>query len=147
MRPMSDVTFSPTGPPETVLPAPDPDVVDRLVAALDGPRPREAVAGVVADHPTLLAGWAALGRLAEAAAHDVRGRVEAYAYFRIGYHRGLDALRANGWRGSGYVRRSESTNRGFLDCLEGLGRMAEALGETAEAQRCAEFLSQLDPSA
>jgi hypothetical protein len=72
--------------------------------------------------------------------------VEAYAYYRIGYHRGLDALRANGWRGSGYVRRSAPSNRGFLDCLAGLGRMADAIGETDEAERCTQFLAQLDPA-
>ena len=47
--------------------------------------------------------------------------IERYAYYRVGYHRGLDALRANGWRGSGYVRWSEPTNRGFLRALAGLG--------------------------
>ena len=37
-------------------------------------------------------------------------------------------------------------NRGFLRSLEALRRTAEAIGETAEAQRCALFLMcQLDP--
>lgn len=34
--------------------------------------------------------------------------IEAYMAFRVGYHRGLDQLRANGWRGSGFVRCSTS---------------------------------------
>jgi Protein of unknown function (DUF3151) len=55
-------------------------------------------------------------------------------------------LRANGWRGSGYVRWSEPTNHGFLRSLRGLGEMAEAIGETDEAERCHLFLLQLDPS-
>ena len=29
--------------------------------------------------------------------------VEGYAYARVGYHRGLDALRAHGWKGHGPV--------------------------------------------
>jgi hypothetical protein len=74
------------------------------------------------------------------------GRLEAYAYYRIGYHRGLDALRQNGWRGSGYVRWTHPSNRGFLASLDGLRRMAAAIGEDSESERCAEFLMMLDPS-
>jgi hypothetical protein len=129
-----------------VLPEVDQELTAALEAATSAPRPREALAAVVASDPTHLAAWAALGAAAEAAAHDDRGLVEAYAYYRIGYHRGLDALRANGWRGSGYVRRSVPSNRGFLDCLAGLGRMADAIGETGEAERCTQFLAQLDPA-
>lgn len=65
--------------------------------------------------------------------------------FRVGYHRGLDMLRANGWRGSGYVRYVHESNRGFLDCLAGLARQAAVIGEDAEALRCRQFLAQLDP--
>lgn len=72
--------------------------------------------------------------------------LERYAYFRVGYHRGLDALRQNGWRGSGFVRWSEASNRGFLRCLLGLARMANEIGEVDEAERCTIFLAQLDPS-
>ena len=94
---------------------------------------------VVADHPRFLDAWAALGD----AATDP---VERYAAYRVGYHRGLDALRANGWRGSGYVRWAEPTNVGFLRCVRGLQAMAAAIGETDEAERCAQFLQQLDPA-
>ena len=66
--------------------------------------------------------WAALAGLG-------RDDIERYAAFRVGYHRGLDALRANGWRGSGYVRWADETNRGFLRCLRGLQQMAAAIGE------------------
>ncbi len=123
------------GLPETVLPPGRGDADVMLQSAgLD----RDAVAAVVADEPRLLAGWATLGDLAGDA-------VEAYAYYRVGYHRGLDALRANGWRGSGYVRWRHPTNRGFLRCVDGLRRMAEEIGETDEAERCDAFLHQLDP--
>jgi hypothetical protein len=97
------------------------------------------VAAFVAAHPRLCDGWAALGDLG-------RDTIERYAAYRVGYHRGLDALRANGWRGSGYVRWSAPGNVGFLRCLAGLGVMAAAIGETDEAERCTQFLQQLDPS-
>ena len=71
--------------------------------------------------------------------------MEAYAYCRVGYHRGLDALRAAGWRGSGYVRWAAPSNHGFLWSLWGLGQSAAAIGEVDEADRCAGFLAQLDP--
>lgn len=129
-----------TGPPETVLPPGPPDALEAVAAAesLQGDARRQALARVVAAHPTFLEGW---GRLAEAARDDV----EAYAYARVGYHRGLDALRAAGWRGSGYVRWRHETNRGFLRSLDALRAAAAAIGETAEAERCDIFLRQLDP--
>ncbi len=71
--------------------------------------------------------------------------IERYAAYRIGYHRGLDALRANGWRGSGYVRWADENNHGFLGCLAGLGEMAAVIGERDEAERISVFLGQLDP--
>lgn len=72
--------------------------------------------------------------------------IDRYASFRVGYHRGLDALRANGWRGSGFVRWSHPGNLGFLRCLLGLQVSAAALGEIDEEDRCRLFLLQLDPS-
>jgi Protein of unknown function (DUF3151) len=135
------ITMSPGGLPSTVLPAADPLAKARLAEAVgsDPAVRRDAVAAVVADHPRFLAAWAALGD----AAGDT---IERYAAYRVGYHRGLDALRGNGWRGSGYVRWSEPTNAGFLRCLRGLQEMAAAIGETDEAERCAQFLQQLDPA-
>jgi hypothetical protein len=130
---MSEVRFS-GGLPETVL----PDAPAEATAALDVASTREEVAAVVARYPRFMAGWARLGELAG-------DDVEAYAYFRVGYHRGLDALRAAGWRGSGYVRWAHESNRGFLRALEGLRAKAAAIGETDEEDRCATFLLQLDP--
>jgi hypothetical protein len=72
--------------------------------------------------------------------------LESYAAYRVGYHRGLDLLRANGWRGSGFVRWQHASNRGFLLCLLGLQLSAEKIGENDEAERCRLFLLQLDPS-
>lgn len=139
---MSDhpVNLTPSGPPETVLP-PEPDEATRaLAAALELPAEhrRAAVAEVVAAHPRFLDGWARLGELAD-------DPIESYAYYRIGYHRGLDKLRASGWRGSGFVRWQHETNRGFLRALRGLGEAAARIGEEDEVERIAEFLAQLDP--
>ena len=123
------------GLPETILPAPEAETAGALAAAAND---RGKVAAVVASEPRFLAGWATLGDLA-------RDPIEAYAYYRVGYHRGLDTLRANGWRGSGYVRWRHETNRGFLRALDGLRRMAAEIGEADEADRCEQFLHQLDP--
>ena len=129
------------GLPETVLDPEPAEAVAALEAALARPlgERREAVAAVVARWPRFLDAWARLGDLA-------RDRVEAYACYRVGYHRGLDRLRANGWRGSGYVRWADEPNRGFLRSLRGLAGAAAALGETDEGERCTHFLAQCDPS-
>jgi Protein of unknown function (DUF3151) len=134
------VNLTPQGPPETVLPAEPADVLDALARArsVAPSQQRDAVADVVARWPRFLDGWARLGELA-------RDDVEAYACFRVGYHRGLDRLRQAGWRGSGDVRWTHETNRGFLRSLDGLRRTAAAIGERDEEQRCDEFLRQLDP--
>lgn len=137
---MSDIRLSSSGPPETVL---DPEPAEAL-AALDAAlgagadRRRAEVATVVARWPRFLDAWARLGE-------SGRDEVEAYAAFRVGYHRGLDRLRQNGWRGSGFVRWAHPTNRGFLRALAGLAAAAERIGEHDEAERCQVFLRQLDP--
>lgn len=100
-------------------------------------------ASVAAEQPTCLAAWAALGERALEAGEPVA----AYAYFRVGYHRGLDRIRQAGWRGSGSVPWSHEGNRGFLRSLRGLGRAAAAIGESSEAERCAEFFHTLAPDA
>ena len=119
---------------------PEP-VRHELAAALDrtGDDRRRGLAEVVAASPRSLEGWARLGD----AGRDV---MERYAAYRVGYHRGLDTLRANGWRGSGYVRWEHPGNRGFLRALAGLQRTAAEIGEGDEAERCAQFLRQLDPA-
>ena len=96
------------------------------------------IGAVCARWPTFLAAWASLGDAVDEPAL-------AYAAYRTGYHRGLDRLRANGWRGSGFVRWRHETNRGFLRALSGLQRTAAAIGETEEDRRCDLFLRQLDP--
>jgi hypothetical protein len=130
-----------TGIPETVLPPPPEawaaELADAVASPPDGRKAE--VAAVAGRHPRMLAAWAALAELAN-------DPVESYAYARVGYHRGLDALRAAGWRGSGYVRWREATNRGFLRALELLAAAAAEIGEVDEEERCELFLRQLDPS-
>src|SRR4051794_13588431 len=140
---MSDarpVNLSPSGPAETVLDLEPADARLALADALSRPddERRAAVAKVVAQWPRFLDGWARLGDLA-------RDDVEAYAAYRVGYHRGLDRLRANGWRGSGYVRWAHEENRGFLRALRGLRDAATRIGEHDEVERITHFLAQLDP--
>ncbi len=121
-----------------MLPDAEPALRHALSQAMSASDPRAAVAAVVASAPRWSEGWAVLG--------DLGGdTIERYAAYRVGYHRGLDSLRANGWRGSGYVRWTASGNQGFLRCLLGLQIMASEIGELDEAERCAQFLVQLDP--
>jgi hypothetical protein len=135
------VPLSTQGPPDTVLDAEPAEARAALQDALsrEPATRRDAVAAVCARWPRYLDAWARLGDTA-------RDDVEAYACYRVGYHRGLDRLRANGWRGSGYVRWVHEENRGFLRALRGLGQAAGRIGETDEAERCAHFLAQCDPS-
>ncbi|HET8601049.1 MAG TPA: DUF3151 domain-containing protein [Segeticoccus sp.] len=115
------------GIPATELP-PDP-AADRLAQGVD---PTD----VARMYPASSLAWAVL---AEDALDDGRV-VDAYAYARTGYHRGLDALRRNGWRGQGPVPWSHEPNRGFLRALGALARAASAIGETDEQRRCTMFL-------
>lgn len=136
---MSNVNLS-QGLPETVLP-PVPEPIEgqlRNAMSLNGESRRAALGDVVRASPTYLEAWAELGDIG-------RDDIERYAAYRVGYHRGLDQLRQNGWRGSGFVRWSHPTNRGFLRALDGLRETADAIGEADEAQRCEMFLFQLDP--
>lgn len=126
-----------------MLDAPPANAADALATALAQPadQRRAALSAVAAAHPRFLDVWAQLASLAE----EEGQTIESYAYARVGYHRGLDTLRAAGWRGSGYVRWVHPTNRGFLGSLDALRRAAAAIGETEEATRCELFLAQCDP--
>ena len=101
---------------------------------------RERLSAIASQHPASLSAWAALGELA--LADDV---IAAYAFFRTGYHRGLDRARASGWNGTQQLRWQDESNRPFLRCLNGLRQAAEAIGETAEVTRIDHFLRDLDP--
>jgi hypothetical protein len=122
-------------PPATLLPS-QPDA-EALIAS--GTAPAE----VAAKYPSFTLAWAMLAENALAAGNPV----EAYAYARTGYHRSLDALRRNGWKGYGPVPWSHEPNRGFLRCLAALARAAGDIEETDEEQRCWEFLADSSPEA
>ena len=98
---------------------------------------------VAAAHPAASVAWAAL---AEEALADDRA-ITAYAYARTGYHRGLDQLRRNGWKGFGPVPYAHEPNRGFLRCVAALARAADTIGETPEYGRCLDLLDDCDPAA
>ena len=123
------------GPPPTLLP--DDPAAAELAAG-------SAPADVVRAHPESPFAWAALAEEAERAGAD---DVTTYAYARVGYHRSLDLLRRNGWKGHGPVPWSHEPNRGFLRALAALARAAGRIGETEEAQRCADFLRDSSPEA
>jgi Protein of unknown function (DUF3151) len=123
------------GPPPTFLPE-----HTAAQAALDaGTDPTE----VAAAYPDFSAAWAAL---AERSLADGQA-VAAYAYARTGYHRGLDQLRRAGWKGFGPVPFSHVPNQGFLRALAALATAARAIGESAEYERCTQFLADSDPEA
>jgi hypothetical protein len=122
------------GPEPTLLPA-DPVVADALAAGTDP-------IAVAAAHPSSSVAWATLAEQALAAGEPV----PAYAYARTGYHRGLDQLRRNGWKGFGPVPWSHEPNRGFLRAVGALSRAAGAIGELDEQQRCRELIAESDPN-
>jgi hypothetical protein len=123
------------GPKPTLLPG-DPEAEAAL-------RADQNPAEVAAAHPSASVAWAAL---AEDALADDKA-ITAYAYARTGYHRGLDQLRRNGWKGFGPVPYSHEPNRGFLRCVAALARAADAIGETDEQARCLDLLDDCDPGA
>ena len=124
------------GPPPTYLPE-DPAAAD-LVAGT-------APADVVRAHPESPLAWATLAE--QALADDDVDAVTAYAYARVGYHRSLDLLRRNGWKGHGPVPWEHEPNRGFLRALAALASAADRICEAPEAARCAEFLRDSSPTA
>ena len=123
------------GPPPTLLPE------DTAAADLAAGTP---TTDVVRAHPESPLAWARLaGEERETGADDVT----VYAYARVGYHRSLDLLRRNGWKGHGPVPWGHEPNRGFLSALALLAQAADRIGEAAEARRCADFLRDSSPEA
>jgi hypothetical protein len=123
-----------SGPPETLLPV-DPAAAELAAGA--------AAVDLAAKYPTSSLAWSVLAEGALAEGHTI----EAYAYARTGYHRGLDSLRRNGWKGHGPVPWEHEPNRGFLRCLAVLGKAAAIIDEKDEAERCATFLRDSSPTA
>ncbi len=121
------------GPPPVTLP------VDPAAALLEA---GEQAGDVVRRYPTSSLAWAVLAETALDAGDDVAG----YAYARVGYHRGLDLLRRNGWRGAGPIPWAHEPNRGFLRSLAALGQAAALFEEADEVARVRAFLLDADPT-
>ncbi|WFR84455.1 DUF3151 domain-containing protein [Arthrobacter sp. Y-9] len=123
------------GPEPTKLPA-ETEVYQHLAL---GAHPQD----LVAKYPASSLLWA----LAAEQAWTEGRTVESYAFARVGYHRGLDALRRNGWRGAGPIPWEHEPNQGFLRALYALGRASAAIGEPDEPERISTFLNDSDPTA
>lgn len=122
------------GPAPTFLPEdPAAGELHRGVSAED----------VVRSHPASSLVWATLAEAALVEGDDLKG----YAFARVGYHRGLDALRRSGWKGHGPIPGSHEPNQGFLRCLAALAEASDRIDDFGEAERCRQFLADADPSA
>lgn len=102
----------------------------------------------VLAHPDSPAVWAAR------AEHELAGHttgagggnlIVAYAYARTAYHRSLDRLRANGWKGWGPIPSSHEANQPVLKAIAMLALSSQAIGDHAEYDRCRQMLSDADP--
>lgn len=134
-------------PSETQIPLPDSNLLINLKFALENNNIEE-LSQITSENPREIFCWAALA-IATINSSELKSnsdKITAYSFARIGYHRGLDTLRASGWRGSGYVKSSHIGNRGFLTCLALLAYLAGLINEDDEKSRCNEFLTMLDPS-
>ena len=119
------------GPRPTLLPAIGPSLPDDA--------DHEAVVAAAITAPAASLAWARLAEEALAVGTS-EADVQAYAFARTGYHRGLDALRRSGWKGAGPIPYEHEPNRGFLRALWSLARAAQRIGDTEEFDRCAQFL-------
>lgn len=97
------------------------------------------------SHPDSPLVWAVRAEAALKEASADEEKIQAYALARTGYHRSLDRLRANGWKGWGPVPYAHEPNRGVLRAIASLARAAQLIGEDAEYDRCRQMLSDADP--
>lgn len=145
---------------DNLLAGPAPvELPDDLAVARTRIEAGEDPVSVAADHPASSLAWAVLAERALATGNTSGntsgntgdgapdGAVEAYAYARTGYHRGLDALRRAGWRGQGPIPAAHVPNQGFLRALLALSDAAGRIGETEEHERCRQFLVDSGTSA
>ena len=133
--------------PSVLLPPEPDDAVQALNEALrlaeaGTDERRAALAAVARSWPAFVGGWAHLAESAREQGQDI----EAYAFARTGYHRALDRLRGNGWRGMGLVLWAHEPNRSALLAFHELLRAAKSIGETPEAERMRKLLLDSDPS-
>jgi hypothetical protein len=127
-----DLLAAEPGPPPTLLPI-DPAVTELADSG------RERFLEIVSAYPASSLCWALLAE-GSLRMDTPEGNIGAYAYARTGYHRGLDALRRAGWKGSGPIPWEHVPNRGFLRSLYALALAAERIGDTVEYERCTQLL-------
>lgn len=120
-----------------------PEELASAVAVESSTPSRESLEAAVSANLKDSGAWAALAEVLLAEGQPV----QAYACARTGYHRGLDALRGNGWRGTGPVPWDHVPNRGVLRAIGALVQTARALGEDDEVVRCLNLLHDCDPAA
>ena len=120
-----------------------PKELASAVAVESSAQSRESLEAAVSANLKDSGAWAALAEVLLAEGQPV----QAYACARTGYHRGLDALRGNGWRGTGPVPWDHVPNRGVLRAIGALVQTARALGEDDEVVRCLNLLHDCDPAA
>jgi hypothetical protein len=121
------------GPEPTLLPA-DLAVNQEIAAGTNAYQ-------IATKFPAAPLAWALAANLA----WQEKEVLKSYAFARVGYHRSLDLLRKNGWKGHGLVPWSHEPNRGFLMCLNALGRAAKSIGETDEVERIYQFIQDSSP--
>ncbi len=115
--------------PENLLPNPTANTRDPAARGAGGDRrarPDAPVSSVVVSHPSSSLAWALLAD----EAWERGATLESYAYARVGYHRGLDALRKAAGAAPGPCRGRTSRTAG-APALFALRRAAEAIEEPA----------------
>ena len=132
-----------SGGPSPTLLSEDPAAAD---LAENAGMTQAQLVELTARHPASSLCWATLAERA-LAVDTAESNVTAYAYARVGYHRGLDALRRSGWRGTGPVPWEHLPNRGFLTALWALSVAARRIGEIDEVERCSQFLRDCSETA
>ena len=116
-----------------------PVVEDAVAARNHGASPEDVVRACPRDSQA----WAELSESALAEGQEI----QAYAFARTGYHRGLDLLRGNGWKGFGAIPWGHEPNRGVLRAFAALAKAAKAIGEDDEFERMMALLRDSDESA
>lgn len=123
--------------------APPPVHLPAFEAAADARHAGASAEDIARVCPKDSQAWAELAEQALAAGEDI----QAYAFARTGYHRGLDLLRGNGWKGFGAIPWSHEGNRGVLRAFAALAKAARAIGEDEEFDRMMALLRDSDESA
>lgn len=119
---------------------------DSLATAVTGSESQAELEALAVANPKDSGVWAALAQQ-HLDSTDPAAQVTAYACARTGYHRGLDDLRSNGWRGTGPVPWAHEPNRGVLRAIMMLAVVAKVIGEEDEYIRCLNLVNDCDPDA